>query len=289
MENINGKSVLPLLSEMYPQLYLSPENGGQEQYAAVVRQGQPPLKKDLSHFTMDEEDSLIIENTPAGKVCVITLNNRKDFETFYTIMGCRCVPTEISRTMGASILNGVINRGRIEQHREAFFKKELDEGRIPDWISEFKRFTSDKANYLDTLILLSTGDYSNIPGEQFGYEEKEWRELSHAIRKAHECTHFICRKKFPEQKEPVWDEICADAIGIISALGRFNVNMEEVFLGVNEQGYSGGRLENYADAETLDSLSVKIHKVLIKIDELYSSNADIEPFEFAICYDTIDR
>lgn len=80
--------------------------------------------------------------------------------------------------------------------------------------------------------------------------------------------------------------MCADAIGIIAALRRFDPKMEEVFLGINENGYLGGRLENYAEKAELDRLAVKIHNVLLSIGELYVQNKDISPYEFALLLET---
>ena len=108
-EDIRGADVILSLAKIYPQLYLVPGAEGAEAYKTVVECGETPQSTSLSHFICSAEDSLIQEDTPAGKVPVITLHERADFELFLQIMAHRCVKKDIPATQGASILDGVIN------------------------------------------------------------------------------------------------------------------------------------------------------------------------------------
>lgn len=280
MKNIYGKNVLPTLAETYPQLYLAPGDESIEKYKSVVRRGKAPETKSLSHFITNERDSCLTESTPAGKIRIVTLNMREDFETFLNIMANRCVKKEIPVTQGASIIDGIANWKKINAYKEEYYKAELESGRLPDWPSEFKRFTTDKSNYLDAIILLGVGAYSGIPAERFGLEHEEWIEYSHKIRKSHECTHFICRRKYPLQKDAVWDEVVADAIGIMAAFGKIDIAMEGAFLGVNESGYFGGRLENYVGAGEIDETAKKVYGLLLEIEKFANEHIGIQPFDF---------
>lgn len=282
MENVFGKDVLPVLAEIYPQIYLSPGDEGAEEYKTVVRYGRMPEIKSLSHFTMDERDSCIVENTPAGEIMIVTLHVRNDFETFLNIMANKCVIKARPASQGASIINGIINWQKIRTHKEEYIKSQLAHDSQPDWTSEFKRFTAKKSNYLDAIIVLGVGAYSGIPAEHFGFKQEEWIEYSHKIRKAHECTHFICRRKYPTQIDAVWDEVVADAVGIIAAFGRYDLVLEEIFLGVDEKGYVGGRLENYVRADELDKAAKNVHNLLLKIAKLAEGYADMQPYDFAV-------
>lgn len=282
MENVFGKDVLPVLAEIYPQIYLAPGDEGAEEYKTVVRYGRMPEIKSLSHFTMDERDSCIVENTPAGEIMIVTLHVRNDFETFLNIMANKCVIKARPASQGASIINGIINWEKIRTHKEEYIKSQLAHDSQPDWTSEFKRFTAKKSNYLDSIIVLSVGAYSGIPAEHFGFKQEEWIEYSHKIRKAHECTHFICRRKYPTQIDAVWDEVVADAVGIIAAFGRYDLVLEEIFLGVDEKGYVGGRLENYVRADELDKAAKNVHNLLLKIAKLAEGYADMQPYDFAV-------
>ena len=271
MVTAKGGGVVAALADIYPQLYL--QLGDTEQYAAIVRRGEMPAVKDLSGFLTDALDEAEIGVTPAGSVQIVKLTHREDFERFYQIMGFKCKPEPIPPQTGAVILDGVINWTRIHARQEEFLAADPN----GNWSEEFRRFTSVKSNYLDALVILSSGDYSGVPAERFGYSREEWRRLSYEIRKAHELTHFLCRRKYHEQINAVWDELVADAVGIVSALGRFDRGMEEVFLGVSPDGYTGGRLETYTD--TPGELAPRICDVLREFESLCQPGT--EPFAFA--------
>ncbi|MCR5651413.1 MAG: hypothetical protein K6F86_09565 [Lachnospiraceae bacterium] len=290
MKEAHGQDVIKGLAETFQQLYLAPGDEGMEKYPPIVRSGEEAEIKDLSHFKMSEKDSLVTVDTPEGEVRVVTLFERHDFVTFLQIIANRCKPVEIPDTQGASIVSGIINWEKIRKHEEEFLKAEAEKGNlIPDWHAEFERFTSDKKNYLDVLIVLSVGPYSNTPAESFGYTDDEWIGLSNTIRLYHECTHFVCRKRFPGKEEAVWDELVADAVGIYAALGRFDIAMEEKFLGIEDGHYTKGRLENYIEDLTgeekqaaLDELSRKAADILKGFDEMIRNNKDAKPFDIAI-------
>ncbi len=302
MKEITGRDVVAGLAETYYQLYVRPgAEGSEQQYKNIVTRGEKPEQRSLSHFILDERDRLTVEETPAGEICVITLYNRKDYETFIKIMAGKCRDVPIPPTQGASFLNGVINWRKIEAHEEEFFRTELLKGNEdPDWNSEFERFTSVKENFKDALIVLSVGPYSGVDvsrmaavvdrigggavdvfygrdGERGDPEllKERWLSLSDTIRRAHECTHFICRKLYPDKIDEVWDELVADSVGVYAAFGGYYPEMVELFLGIgpgSDKGsapqdkaeekseetaycYTGGRLENYVKGdETVISL-----------------------------------
>ena len=273
------ESILQPLADIYPQLYLTPGEEGAEIYRKIVRKGEDAPVHSLDHFRGSSRDAVTTEQTPAGEVTVITLGDRKDFELFLQIMGDRCVPTEIPATQGASILDGVVNWPKIRKHQEEY----LSGGGNPlGWMEEFRRFTSEPRNYRDALIVLSTGPYSAVTAEQAGFAEEEWLAASWQIRRAHECTHFICRRLFPELINAVWDELAADAVGLYAAFGRYDLRLAEICLGVNENGYTGGRLENYARDEDLDTLARKVHRTLLHLDEVIRGEGKTDPWDLAI-------
>jgi hypothetical protein len=70
-------SVIKQLAETYPQLYLDPDRASQDQYKTCVTRGERPQICSLSHFKLDERDSLENIGTPAGTANVITIYNRR--------------------------------------------------------------------------------------------------------------------------------------------------------------------------------------------------------------------
>jgi len=247
---LEGAEVISNLAQTYKQLYLRPGDGA-DMYAAVVKLGVDPEPKDLSHFVTNPEDTSFFNVTPAGDVRVITLHERHDFETFLMIMGNKCRVYEIPATQGACILDGVINRPRYE---------------------------AGNPDFKDALIILSVGPYSGVPYDRTPFTEDEWIKLSHTIRQYHECTHFVCRRMFREKIDPIWDELVADAVGLMAAVGKYDTVLANTFLGITDGKYTGGRLENYTDP---NEILPRVISAMESIKE-ESIKKEWEPFEFAI-------
>ena len=269
---LQNRTVIELLADTYRQLFVAPGPGAKEKYLDIVEKGHEPEVRNLSHFITSDEDSLVYEETPAGEVAIITLGRREDFVTFLRIMANRCEPVDIPDTQGASIIDGVINRRKIEQHMEGLSGPEYNE--------EFRRFTADKRNFKDALIVLSIGPYSAIPASKIGVSDEEWITLSGKIRKYHECTHFICRRLYPDKKDAVWDELVADAVGIVAAFGKYDADMGKRFLGIEGDTYLGGRLENYTEIDP--ALTEKISGVLEHFSRVAEAHPKTDPYELAI-------
>ncbi len=288
--SFTGKDVLIHLASIYPQLYLAPGPESAEAYHDVVARGNPPSSSSLSHFRTHEEDSLVFENTPAGQVCIITMTHRQDFECFFQIMAKRCQLVPVPPTQGAAILDGVINWQKIRAHQHTFFQQQAQKGcSSPDWNSEFRRFTSEKSNYTDALIILSQGPYSAVPAEKIGLSHEAWTAASYTIRKYHECTHFITRRLFPALIDPLWDEMLADAVGLYAAFGHYDIEKAEMFLGIGPDGYTGGRLENYIPREegprmktVCDAWAQRMHRAIARLAAYIPASQDVDPFTLAI-------
>lgn len=278
------------LAAVYPQLFLDPDKYGIEDYRAVVLAGAVPDTEDLSHFETDERDSIEKITTPAGEAAVLTLYKRQDFETFIRcMMAAKDGPDKaVPPTMGASTL-ACFNWPRIKAHRAEFFRKQREAGvEDPDWGAEFARFREVKENYMDMLIVLSRGPYSNVNAETVSPDisEEEWLEKSDSIRKYHELTHFVCRKLYPDMIDAVWDELVADAAGLYAAYGCYDGEcrcLEELFLGISDGRYTGGRLENYLkEGEDIGLLVSRAGSVLEAFAENLKSFRPDDIFEVMI-------
>ena len=233
-------TVLAALAGDYPLLYLNPDEDDREAYRRVVLRGEDPAKHSLSHYRGHAADRMETTDTPAGPVRVVTLGNRRDFELVIRgLMAAKSGPEEpVPESQGAAMVF-VFNWGRIKKHLAAFPASEQDE--------EFRRFTSVRANYTDMLVVLSRGPYSHVDADAAGLSETEWLDLSDTIRRFHELTHVICRRRYPEDVMPLRDELIADTVGLAAAFGHFVPELEEQFLGVRNGKYTGGRLANYTD------------------------------------------
>ena len=288
-EKTMNRTAIEILAERYSQLYLNPCcEGAEETCKRIIRSGALPEEKSLNHFIGDSRDVLSVMDTPAGPVEILTLYSRKDFETFLRIMAFYCRNVCIPETQGASTLIGIINWNKIRKHKSEYLKKAETSGNaVPDWPEEFKRFTGNKQNYTDTLIVLSVGPYSQTKASIAGYTEEEWLVVSQIIRTYHECTHVVCRRLYPDQVDAIWDELVADSIGIYAACGEFRQDLAEAFLGIQNGQYVGGRLKNYIkkdiDKQELDRLAGRISGVLDQFRKLYKDMEGIPPLDM-ICH-----
>lgn len=149
-------------------------------------------------FPFSESDTLTTEETPAGTAEILYLADREKFVRAYQALCYRCEPVKIPDSVGAVTIRGLIDWGKIRQHQAEYLSTGGD-----DWNMEFKRFTIDRKNYTSTLILLSSGEYSNVSAQTVGMERDEWLNKSLIIRKYHELTHFICRSLYPERIDAI--------------------------------------------------------------------------------------
>lgn len=251
------------LAERYPQLCIRPSEDAEEAYLAAVTEGER-AGGDLSHFIGSPEDWLRTVETPAGPVEMLYLRERADFLTFLRCIAYRCRPAEIPASVGAQTFFNLRNWQKIHAHEKAYLA-----GGGTDWASELARFDADREKSRDTLILLSRGPYSAVPWQQTAWNEDEWLRVSLDIRRFHECAHVVCRRSFPEQKLPLWDELTADLTGLRMATGRYDPALAAAFLGVTAEGYTpGGRLTHYlADGEDADTTARELWRVIGQLAE----------------------
>lgn len=269
-------AVIGELAKRFPQLYIKPEKGVSESelYRSIVRRGEQ-YSGSLSHFICSGEDSLTAMETPAGKVEVIFLKNREDFECFYQIMADKCEPVPVLRSVGAAYIGGINDWSKIHAHKAEYEKKG---GTDSD--NEFRRFTANKDNYKTSIILLSDGFYSNTSYENTPYGEEEWRKISLEIRKYHELTHFVCRHFSPGNVRPVWDELLADFYGLLCAAGNYDRALALKFLGIEDGRYLSGRLERYVEGEISGEFVGEITELAGLLEKLAPKNFGREEDNF---------
>ena len=237
------------LSLRYPQLRLPIAAGmsGSERYRAAVLCGIIP-DADPEGFG-SALDSFQEVRTALGTVGVWCLEDRADFVRAVQALAYRCEPVEIPAAVGAQYIGGLANWEKIRAHKAQYLA-----GGGRDWGREFRRFTADKANYTDSLILLSSGFYSDIPPEEISMSAEEWKSRSMTIRRYHELTHFLYRRAYPGDVDVVRDEVLADCMGLLAAFGSYSPALARRFLGIREGTLlPDARLRHYLAAQALDS------------------------------------
>ncbi|MBO7703338.1 MAG: hypothetical protein J6S26_02740 [Solobacterium sp.] len=277
----SGKDVIPSLAERYPQMYLEPTEEGRSEYRDIVLGGSDAPTHSLDHFAGSDSDTFELLSLPCGIVRIARLSERKDFEMCLSILANRCTVKEIPSTQGASILDGLISWKNIRDHEQEFLKDHTEE----EWEAEFRAFTSDKKNYTDALILLSRSPYSGVDASVFSCSEAEWLEHSDTIRMYHELTHFVSRRLFHEEIDPVFDELAADAVGIFAAYGQYDRTMALRVLGIENGDFIGGRLSNYVKDKRLPAMKDAVQEVSLlaeRIELLFGDHSTESWYEMVI-------
>ena len=277
---MKGNGVLGELAVRFPQLYVAPAEGAEAAHRLASLSGVAPEDASLDHFVTSPDDELRVVETPAGPIEVLYLPVRSDFETFLQIIGHKSRPDAISRTVGAITYRGLPDWGAIARARQDYLAAGGD-----DWYQEFARLAKQPGAFRCELIVISEGPYSNIDASLTPYDQQEWLQVSREIRLHHECAHVVCRRTMPDDILPVWDEITADVTGLLCATKRYDASLAALFLGVGEDGFTGGRLSEYLGEEQIaqiDSVSAEVYRSLLKIEQLSQQSEGVDPFEFLL-------
>ena len=278
--NLTGPLALQELARRYPQLYVAPAEGAQDAHCMAGSRGIAPQGADLSHFEGSPLDELREVCTPAGPVEVLFLERRRDFETFLQIVGHKSAPVPIAPTVGAITYRGLADWGKVADARVAY----LAAGGT-DWGAEFSRLAKEPGAFRSELVVVSEGPYSNVPAEETPYAPDVWLRASREIRLHHECAHVVCRRIMPDDVLPVWDEVTADVVGLLTATGGYDAALAARFLGVASYGYRGGRLAEYLDDEQLakiDEIAAEVHEACVETARMCGPAERAEPFSFLL-------
>lgn len=278
--SMKGKAAIEALAARFPQLYIAPAEGTEETHRLARVSGITPENANLDHFTTSENDELRDIPTPAGSVETLFLENRRDFETFLQIIGHKSKPVPIARTIGAITYRGLVDWGAVADARAAYLA-----GGGDDWRSEFARLAEIPGAFRAELIVISEGPYSGVLAENTPYGEAEWLRVSREIRLHHECAHIVCRRTMPDDILPVWDEITADVVGLLCAIGRYDTALAFQFLGVTEAGFTEGRLAEYLDDDLgsrIDEVAIEVAEAINWIEALSRTTDATDPFEFLL-------
>lgn len=236
-----------------------------ENYRSVTRKGVLASEVDSAIGLMlncPEELELNLYQSLAGKIPVLFTKNRDDFVSLVRALAMKNEPCSVPPSMGASMVAGLNNWDRIRE-----LKAQWEAGNSPgSWEEEFQKIIPQKQLYQDRFILLSEGPYSGVSNKEMGVSEEEWNGLSLKIRREHECTHYFTRRLFSSMRNNLIDELIADYMGIVAAVGRFRADWFLRFVGLENfpEYREGGRLENYRGKPALSDGAFKILQKLVK-------------------------
>ena len=199
-----------------PQLWITPhpDAAKSEAYKRLVLRGESPNASDQAMApSLQDPEGLTISLAahPCGSIPVLEFRHHDDFVLVVRCLAHRCASSTIQPTVHAQAVAGLIHWGLI---------REL--GR------------DQRAQ----LLILHRAPYSSlsssvVPGQ---LSEEEWIERSRCWRLEHELTHIACKRLVGEMRINLFDELIADALGMLAAMGWFNAELFRLGLGCSDAG-----------------------------------------------------
>lgn len=261
-----------VLREHLPQLAFPIRAGisETEPYRAATRRGTPvetipeATGLDLEH---PEAIELAIHESPAGRIPLLIARRRPEFAALIQALTKRNEPVPVPNSQGALMVSGYNNWSRIGELRRAWEATDPAARETATWSEELQRVQGRRELYQDRFILLSDGPYSAVPAADLGLAEEEWRELSLAIRRDHECTHYFTRRLFGSMRNNALDELIADWAGLTGATGRFRAAWFLRFMGLEDHPRfrPGARLGIYrGDPPLSDGSFLILQRLLVE-------------------------
>lgn len=248
-EQARSRGVLPVLREHLVQLRFPVAEGvsASDAYRAAAGRGALPERADDLALADPDGLRLFIHPTPAGAVPVLVVPHRGDFEALVRALTKRNEPVPLPPSMGACMVGGYNNWGRVGELRRAWEAGEVRVEGAGTWSAAFAVLRERKELYQDRFILLSAGPYSGVPAGAMEMDADAWSRASLAIRLEHECAHYFTRRVLGSMRNNLLDELMADYTGIVAAAGRYHAAWFLRFCGLEavDGCRADGRLWNY--------------------------------------------
>lgn len=262
-----ARGVFPVLRDALVQLRfpVAPGISETEAYQAAIRRGiLPPDDAPGLALEAPERLRLFLHPTAAGRLPVLVAGARADFVALVRALARKGEPEPVPDSMGALVVGGYVNWGRVARLRAAWEAGDVDLGEMTEW--SLGAIRDRKELYQDRFVVLSDGPYSGVPSSDMGMPDDEWRRLSLTIRLEHECAHYFTRRVLGSMRNALHDELIADYCGISAAVGRFRADWFLRFLGLeDETAYRpGGRLEIYRGTPPLSDGAFAILQRLVR-------------------------
>ncbi|MEW6357123.1 MAG: hypothetical protein AB1696_12410 [Planctomycetota bacterium] len=240
-----------------------------ENYRAATRQGDPTnAMPEATGLALHRPDrlQLVIHQSLCGRVPLLIAGDRRDFVSLVHALTCRNEPEPVPDSQGASTVSGFNNWDRVRRLRQKWEKENPADRSDEAWQFAFQwEIIPNKDLYQDRFILLSDGPYSAVPAKEMGLADEEWRRLSLLIRRGHECLHYLTKRLFKSMQNHLLDEIIADYMGIVGAVGDYRADWFLRFVGLDRfpKYRPGGRLENYRGDPPLSDAAFAVLQALV--------------------------
>jgi hypothetical protein len=199
-------------------------------------------------------------------VPILVASAREDFVTLVRVFSARNEPVDVPEAMGACIVTGLNNWDRVRRYRAAFESARGAPADEAEWTAEFRAHLAPRPElYQDRFILLSSGPYSGVPAAGLGLADAAWRARSLAIRREHECTHYLTCRAFGRMRNNALDELIADFAALAAVDGDYHGGLALRFLGLEDhpRWREGGRLQSYLGDPPLPADAAAVLRTLV--------------------------
>ncbi|MDD2422379.1 MAG: hypothetical protein PHU78_09625 [Heliobacteriaceae bacterium] len=270
--DISRKDAYSVLRERFIQFRFPVQAGMSKNpnYQQATRRGTDPAAMPEATGTKLADPAnlkVYLYQTFAGRIPVIETSNRGDFETLLCLFFRRNEPAVIPASMGACMIKGYNNWDRIAKYKKRWREKSGNKGNLDMlWQLAFNQMKAQRECYQDTFLILSTAEYSGVSAGMLGISPARWRELSMVIRREHEATHYFTWRFFGAARNHLLDELIADYMGIVTAIGRYKADWFLCFMGLESYPAfrPGGRLHNYLPDSELSAAAFNEVKSIVK-------------------------
>ncbi len=202
------------LQKHLPQLRIQPGRNTRrtERYKRLVLQGKQPntADRECAPLLADPRGfNMFLASQPWGTVPVLSFNKQDDFKLALRCLAFRCEDVNLPATVHSQAISGLPHWGLI---------REID------------------SKCRCQILLLHRAPYSSIPADQVPGEPDAatWIEQSQQWRLAHELTHIACQRLVGEMRINLFDELLADAVGMLAGLGMYSAKLFRQGLGLKK-------------------------------------------------------
>ncbi len=256
--SVNGvtqeRGLLSALEEAMPQLRLPQQEGisTHEIYRMLVLRGEAAdvatLAAEGAPLQWERTDALTlwIAPHPCGAMPVLQTPSWHDFVQLVCALAHRSEPMQLADGVHAQALSGLINWGLI---------------------SQFGRQSRAR------LIVLHESLYGSVPARAVpgDLSGSQWLAASSALRLEHELTHLATKRALGEMRLNLLDELIADCMGMVAALGWFNAELFGRCLGIEA---ADGRWSTYTQELSESDARQAIAWVIARSHELEQRLSD---------------
>lgn len=243
-----GLWLLDALQAALPQLLLPQVSGisGSEIYKKAVLRGEPlsAAERDAAGppppWEQPEALRLWIAAHPCGATPVLHTPSWSDFERLVRALAHRAEPAPIANGVHAQAVSGLIHWGLIDQ---------------------FGRQSRAQ------LIVLHEAPYGSVEAEHVpgDLDAAAWLAASTTLRLEHELTHLATKRLLGEMRLNLLDELIADCMGMVAALGCFDAALFGRCLGVD---VDNGRWLSYTRELSASEACAAVQLVMTRAREL---------------------